>query len=93
MLRVLFPRPSSRPHAGVLLLAGYCWRSIATDADPRFHPSAWRRAQRLIHVNHTRCARVGCYPSTGAMAVLYAIDNCRRVTVYGFGSNEAQRMQ
>mmetsp|Transcript_27337 Transcript_27337/g.82621 ORF Transcript_27337/g.82621 Transcript_27337/m.82621 type:complete len:332 (-) Transcript_27337:361-1356(-) len=68
---------------------GYCWRSIATDADPRFHPSAWRRAQRLIHVNHTRCARVGCYPSTGAMAVLYAIDNCRRVTVYGFGSNEA----
>jgi len=70
-------------------LAGYCWRSIATDADPRFHPSAWRRAQRLIHVNHTRCARLGCYPSTGAMAVLYAIDNCRRVTVYGFGSNEA----
>ena len=67
---------------------GYCWHKVAIDADPRFHPSAWRRAQRLIHVNRTRCARVGCYPSTGSMAVLYAIDNCRSVTLYGFGANE-----
>ena len=69
--------------------AGYCWNQIAVDADPRFHPSAWRRAQRLIHTNRTRCAHVGCYPSTGAMAVLHAVDRCQRVTVYGFGTNEA----
>ena len=69
--------------------AGYCWNQIAVDADPRFHPSAWRRAQQLIHTNRTRCAHVGCYPSTGAMAVLHAVDRCQRVTVYGFGTNEA----
>jgi len=66
----------------------HCWRHIAHDADPRFHPSAWRRAQRLIHLNRTRCKHIGCYPSTGIMAVLYAIDACESVTVYGFGANE-----
>ena len=66
-----------------------CWRRIANDQDPRFHPSAWRRAQRLIHLNRTRCKRLGCYPSSGIMAVLYAVDACERVSVYGFGINEA----
>ena len=66
-----------------------CWRAIATDTDPRFHPSAWRRARRLIHVNRTRCTRIGCYPSTGIMAVLYAINQCQQTTVFGFGENEA----
>ena len=28
---------------------------------------------------------MGCYPSSGIMAVLYAIDHCERTTVYGFG--------
>ena len=67
----------------------HCWRSIANDQDPRFHPSAWRRAQRLIHRNRTRCKHLGCYPSTGIMAVLYAVDACESVSVYGFGTNEA----
>lgn len=65
-----------------------CWRNIAVDRDPRLHPSAWRRAQRLIHLNRSRCKRMGCYPSSGAMAVLYAIDHCERTTIYGFGVAE-----
>ena len=65
-----------------------CWREIARDGDPRLHPSAWRLAQRLIHTNRTRCEKIGCFPSTGAMAVLFALSVCARVVVYGFGDVE-----
>ena len=64
-----------------------CWKNISRDthADPRFHPAAWRLASALIYTNRTRCRRVGCVPSTGAMAVLFALERCRRTRIYGFG--------
>ena len=65
----------------------HCWRNISgsAHADPRFHPSAWRFASKLIHTNRTRCRRAGCVPSSGAMAVLFALERCKKVHVYGFG--------
>ena len=36
-------------------------------------------------VNRTRCERIGCYPSTGAMAVALAMERCVSVRLYGFG--------
>ena len=62
-----------------------CWRRAANDGLPRFHPSAWRLAQRQLLSNTTRCKRIGCFPSTGAMALLFARSACTRVIVYGFG--------
>ena len=64
-----------------------CWKEITRDshADPRFHPSAFRLASRLIHTNSTRCRRIGCVPTSGALAVLLALDRCKHTTVYGFG--------
>ena len=66
-----------------------CWKGIAHDgyADPRFHPSAFRLASSLIHTNRTRCRRMGCVPTSGALAVLWALERCEHTTVYGFGVN------
>ena len=66
---------------------GSCWKNISHDehADPRLHPAAWRLASTLIHTNRTRCKEVGCVPSSGAMAILVALERCTRVTLFGFG--------
>ena len=67
----------------------HCWRNISGSehADPRLHPSLWRSASERIHPNRTRCRRLGCIPSSGAMAVLFALSRCSRVRVFGFGLN------
>ena len=64
-----------------------CWKNISRSehADPRFHPSAWRVAARQIYANRTRCRRITCHPTSGAMAVLFALDRCEATTVYGYG--------
>jgi hypothetical protein len=62
-----------------------CWKNISADSDPRLHPSAFRLASAMIHVNRTRCSALGCVPTTGAMAILFSLEQCRRITVFGFG--------
>jgi hypothetical protein len=64
-----------------------CWSNISRSnhANPRLHPSTWRVVSQQIHTNRSRCRRLGCFPSSGAMAVYFALRTCSCVNVYGYG--------
>jgi hypothetical protein len=89
--------PSITPNVtGVLLCEMHasntpCWKDLAqgrrNETSPRFHPNAWHVAKAMIHRNTSRCWRqAGCYPTAGAMAVLFALRQCSHVNVFGFGA-------
>lgn len=71
---------------------GKCWWDVQRlgESDPRFHPLVWQLAADAIC---GRRARANCFPSTGAMAIIFALRQCRRVSLFGFGAGNASETQ
>ena len=71
---------------------GWCWRHISKDKNMRFHTTVIDHVSDRIRnatgrqlLHPTKKTRQS--PSTGAIALFFAMTYCRRVTAYGFGKS------
>jgi len=68
---------------------GECWKRIPQRPDVRFHPQAWQVVHRAARFEQQGAQNQK--PTSGAMAVLFALSICERPTVFGFGAGHHRR--
>ena len=73
---------------------GQCWNAIPFDDYERMSVDAWRSVHAEVRprdrvLNKTRVWRQKRFPSSGSMAVGFALGRCARVHIYGVGPADA----
>jgi hypothetical protein len=67
---------------------GSCWTELdnsSRPAHPRVAPRLWESLRNEMRARSGRKA-VGKYPSTGAIAIAFALRHCRNISLWGFGN-------
>lgn len=67
---------------------GSCWTELdnsSRPAHPRVAPRMWESLRNEMRARSGRRA-VGKYPSTGAIAIAFALQHCRNTSLWGFGN-------